>query len=244
MNTVPSPANRGIDAATLRDLAPTGRIRFAINYGNPVLAQKDPATGEPRGASVALAREFASRAGMDYEFVTFDAAGKVFEAIKSSAWDVAFLAIDPARATELAFTEPYVIIEGTYIVSDASPLRALQDFDRPGVRIAVGRGAAYDLHLTRALKNAELVRADTSAEAVDVFVAQELEAAAGVRQPLVEYARAHPGYRVIDGSFTSIRQAVAVPRARTLALACLGDFVEEVKANGFAVRALAGSSAA
>src|SRR5207249_4217608 len=136
----------------------TGKVRAAINFGNAVLAQKDPATGEPRGVSVDLARELGRRLGVPVELVTFDAAGKVFEAIKAGAWDVAFLAIDPARAAEIAFTAPYVLIEGTYLVRRDSPLRAIDDVDRDGVRIAVGKGAAYDLYLTRTLKHAQLVR--------------------------------------------------------------------------------------
>ena len=132
----------------VRELAPTGKLRAAINYGNPVLAQRDPATGQPRGISADLARELGKRLGVPVEFVTFDAAGKVFDALGSGAWDVAFLAIDPARAAEIDFTAPYVIIEGGYLVPVSSPLRAIGDVDREGVRIAVGNKSAYDLYLT------------------------------------------------------------------------------------------------
>ena len=100
-----------VPPGALSELAPTGKLRAAINFGNPVLAQKDPATGEPRGVSVDLARELGRRLGVPVELVTFDAAGKVFAALKTGAWDIAFLAIDPARATEIAFTAPYVVIE-------------------------------------------------------------------------------------------------------------------------------------
>ena len=134
------------------ELAPSGKLRAAINFGNPVLAQKDPATGEPSGVSVDLARELGRRLGVPVELVTFDAAGKVFDALKTGAWDVAFLAIDPARASEIAFTAPYVVIEGTYLVPADSPLRTIGDVDREGVRVAVGNKSAYDLYLTRTLK--------------------------------------------------------------------------------------------
>src|SRR5499426_177205 len=116
----------------VKDLAPTGRLRAAINFGNPVLAQKDPATGEPRGISVDLARELGRRLGVPVELVLFDAAGKVFDALPANRWDVAFLAIDPARATEISFSAPYVIIEATYLVRADSPLRAVEDVDRDG----------------------------------------------------------------------------------------------------------------
>lgn len=139
----------------LKQLAPQGALRAAINFGNPVLAQKNPESGEACGVTVDLARELAKRLGVPIALVPFDAAGKVFEAIQSNAWDVAFLALDPVRAKEILFTAPYVIIEGTYLVRDASPFHAIDDFDQAGVRIAVGKGAAYDLFLTRALKHAE-----------------------------------------------------------------------------------------
>ena len=198
----------------LRDLAPLGHVRVAINYGNPVLAQRHPDTGEPQGVSVDLARELGRHLGVTVQLTTYDAAGKVFEALKTSAWNLAFLAIDPVRAAEIAFTPPYVVIEGTYIVGNDSPLRAIEDFDRPGLRIAVGKGAAYDLFLTRTLQHAELVRADTSAAAVELFVQARLDAAAGVKQPLIAFAATHPGYRVIEGRFTSIEQAMATPKGR------------------------------
>src|SRR6478672_13235196 len=152
------------------ELAPTGKLRAAINFGNIVLAQKDPATGEPRGVSAELARELAKRLSVPIEYVTFDAAGKVFDALKTGAWDVAFLAIDPVRSEGIEFTGPYVVIEGAYLVPSNSPLQTNEDVDRDGVRVAVARGSAYDLYLTRALKRAQLVREQSGPQALDMFL--------------------------------------------------------------------------
>jgi polar amino acid transport system substrate-binding protein len=215
------------------ELAPTGKLRAAINFGNPVLAQKDPATGEARGVSVDLARELGRRLGVPVELVTFDAAGKVFDALKAGSWDIAFLAIDPARAAEIVFTAPYVVIEGTYLVPADSPLRAIEDVDRDGVRVAVGNKSAYDLYLTRTLKRAQLVRVPTSPEAIDVFRKDKLEAAAGVKQPLVQFAKAHPNVRVMNGRFMVIEQAMGTPKGREAGARYLRQFVEEMKASGF-----------
>ena len=225
----------------LQDLAPDGRIRAAINFGNPVLAQKDPQTGQAQGVSVDLAHELGRRLGVPVELVTFDAAVKVFEALKTAAWDVAFLAIDPVRAAEISFTSPYVLIEGTYVVREDSPLRSIADFDREGVRIAVGRGAAYDHFLRRSLKHAQLVSADTSPGALELFLDQGLDAAAGVKQPLVEFAQRHPGLRVIEGRFTAIEQAMGTPKQRAAGSKYLTHFIEEMKACGFVASALARS---
>ena len=220
------------------ELAPTGKLRAAINFGNPVLAQKDQASGEPRGVSVDLARELGRRLGVPVELVTYDAAGKVFDALKTGAWDIAFLAIDPARATEIAFTAPYVVIEGTYLVPADSPLRTIQDVDRDGVRVAVGNKSAYDLYLTRTLKRAQLVRVPTSPEAIDVFLKDKLEAAAGVKQPLLQFAKTHPNVRVMDGRFMVIEQAMGTPKGREAGALYLREFVEEMKASGFVARGL------
>jgi polar amino acid transport system substrate-binding protein len=223
----------------VKDLAPHGKLRAAINLGNMVLAQKDPATGDLRGVTVDLARELARRVGLPLELVPFDAAGKVFDALKAGAWDVAFLAIEPVRAAEIAFTAPYVIIEGVYLVPKDSPLRAVADVDRDGVRIAVNKGSAYDLYLTRTIKHAQLVRGENG---IELFVRDRLEAAAGVKQPLVEYAKTDPSVRIMDGRFMEIRQAMGTPKlryqGRDAAPRYLHAFVEEMKATGFIAEAL------
>jgi polar amino acid transport system substrate-binding protein len=222
----------------VKDIAPSGRLRAAINFGNPVLAQRDPVTGEPRGVSAELARELAARLGVPVDFVTFETAGKVFEALKSGAWDLAFLAIDPVRAAEIDFTAPYVIIEGTYAVPESSPFQSTAEVDREGVRIAAGRGTAYDLYLTRALKNAELVRAPTSQAGLEMFLADKLNVAAGVRQPLVAFAAEHSGIRVLPDRFMVIEQAMGTPKGRDAGAQYLRSFIEDLKASGFVANAL------
>ncbi len=223
------------------ELAPSGKLRAAINFGNTVLAQKDPATGAPRGVSGDLARELAKRLGVAIEFVAFDAAGKVVEALKTGAWDIAFLAIDPVRAAGIDFTGPYVVIEGSYVVPSNSPLRTVEDVDRDGVRIAVARASAYDLYLTRTVKHATLVREPSGPEALELFLRDKLEAAAGVKQPIVAFAQAHPDTRVIPGRFMAIEQAMGTPKGRDNGVRYLRKFVEEMKASGFVANALKAS---
>ena len=221
----------------VKEFAPTGTLRAAINQGNTVLAQKSP-NGEALGITVDLARELAGRLGLPIELITFDAAGKVFEALKRGVWDIAFLAVEPVRAAEIDFTAPYVLIEGTYMVPKDSPLQKIEDVDRAGIRIAAATGSAYDLYLSRTTKNATLVRAPTGPEAIAMFVRDKLEACGGVKQPLVEFAARNPGVRVMDGRFMAIQQAMGMPKGRAKAHAYLKDFVEEMKANGFCAEAL------
>ena len=215
-------------------------MQATINLGNSVLVQRG-ADGALGGVSVDLARALARRLGTEAELSPFDTAGHAFEALRSGACDVGFLAIDPARAEALDFTAPYVLIEGTFLVRDASPLRRVEDVDADGVRIAAGRNAAYDLHLSRTLKHARLVHAPSSQAAVELFLAGETDAVAGVRQPLAAVAARRQGFRVMEGRFLSIEQAVALPRGRAAGAAYLRRLVEEAKMSGFVAEALARS---
>jgi polar amino acid transport system substrate-binding protein len=194
------------------EFAPSGTLVAGTNFGNPVIAQRDPSGGEPRGVGPSLARELARRLGVPIRYAVYDTAGKMADAAKEGAWDVAFLAVDPARATDIGFSAPYVLIEGTYLVRGDSPFRSVDDVDREGVRIAVADKSAYHLFLMRHVQRAGLV-----AFAKDSSV------------------------RLVDGAYMSIGQAAGVPRTRANAASYLRDFIEEAKASGFVARALAES---
>jgi polar amino acid transport system substrate-binding protein len=228
--------------AAVAELTPTGKLRAAINLGNPILATRGASggtSGQPEGVSVDLVREAARRLGVALELVSFNSAGSVVEAVKARQVDLAFVAIDPVRAADVDYTAPYVIIEGAYLVRNASPLRRNEDVDRAGTRIVVGRGSAYDLFLTREIKAATLVRAPTSPAVTDMFLAQQLDVAAGVRQQLEADARRVGGVRMLPGRFMVIEQAMGVPKGRAAAQAWLSGFIEEMKASGFVAQALA-----
>ena len=228
-----------IDSAIVRAFAPTGALRASINLGNPILAHADKTTGAPAGVSVDLARAFAERLGVALELVVFDAAGKSVEAVANEQADIGFFAIDPVRGAQIAFTEAYVLIEGSYLVREDSPLRHNDEVDRSGTMVAVGKGSAYDLYLTRELKHAQIVRAPTSPTVVQTFLEQSLDVAAGVKQQLESDSRAHAGLRLLPGRFMVIRQAMGTPKTRGAdAARALRVFVEEMKASGFVADAL------
>jgi polar amino acid transport system substrate-binding protein len=227
-----------ISPSVRSDLAPTGKMRVGINYGNPVLAARDPAGGELRGVAVDLARELGRRVDLPVELVGYDAAGKMVAGLKSHDWDIAFLAIDPGREAEISFTPPYIEIEGTYLVPSGSPLRAIADVDRKGVRIALAAGAAYDLFLSRNLQHAQPVRAPDPKAAFELLVAGKVEALAGVKQTMVTNAGRLPGSRVLDGRFMAIEQALGLPKSRHAGAQYLREFIEDVKASGLVARAI------
>jgi polar amino acid transport system substrate-binding protein len=228
-----------IDPALVTTLAPTGRLRAAINLGNPILAGRDAASGRPVGVSVDLACAFAQRLGVDVELVTFNTAARSVDAVTRDEADIGFFAVDPVRGAGIAFTPPYVLIEGCYLVRQSSPIAANDQVDQPGHRVVVGAGSAYDLYLTRELKQAQIVRAPTSQAVVDTFVTQRLEAAAGVRQQLQADAARFPGLRMLPERFMVIRQAMGTSRGRgAAAVTLLAGFVEDMKAGGFVAGAL------
>ena len=218
------------------DLAPTGALRAAINVGNAVLAARG--TPEPTGVSVDLAKELARRLGVPLHLIVFDAAGKVVEAGKTGDWDIAFVALDPKRAAEIAQSPPYVQIEGAYLVRNDSPLKSNDEVDRTGHRVVVGRNSAYDLYLSRELKQAQIVRTGTSAAVVEDMLKNNYEVAAGVKQQLESDARRLPGVRLLPGRFMVINQAMASQRGKEAGARYVREFIEEMKASGFVAKAL------
>ena len=231
----------GAQTEAAKDLAPGGVLRAAINYGNPVLAQRGTSEADPKGVSAELARALAKQLGVPVQFVIFHEAGEVPKAVADDRWDVAFLAIDPQRATGIDFTPPYVVIEGSYVVPKASALQATEAVDAPGVRIAVAQGSAYDLYLSRALQHATLLRAKDTAAAIAAFNAGQAGVLAGVRAPLAELVAANPSMRLLPGHFEEIEQAMGLPKSHAAGLPTLVRFVEAMKSSGFVANALAAS---
>lgn len=217
---------------------PQGRLRASINLGNPILAGRD-ASGAPAGVSIDLARALAEVLGRELELVVWETAAESVKAVESGAADFGFFAIDPKRAEHIAFTTPYVLIEGSYLVREDSPIQINAQVDRAGQRVTVGQGSAYDLFLTREIQNATLERAPSSPAVVPHFLEHGHDVAAGVRQQLEADARRLGGLRLLPGHFMLIRQAMGVHRSRgEAAAAFLTDFVEAMKASNAVAQAL------
>jgi polar amino acid transport system substrate-binding protein len=230
-----------LPAAVAGALAPSGRLRAAINLGNPILARRQADKGAVTGVSVDLAQALAGQLGLAAELLVVDAAAQAVALVRSGQADIGFFAIDPQRAGGgIRFTAPYVQIEGAYLVRQGSPLTDNAQVDSPGNRIMVGQGSAYDLSLSRSLQHATLLRTPTSPTVVDRFLAEGAEVAAGVRQQLEADAARLGGLRLLPGRFMVINQAMGVQAGRGAAAeAALRDFVEQAKSSGFVAQALA-----
>ena len=220
------------------EIAPSGKLRIGINSQNFLLVTKYSPGSDPQGIAPDLGREFARKLGVPFEYVVFDSAGRLADAVKIAAWDVAFLGNEPQRAQEIGFSPPYLEIEAGYLVPAASPIRTIADVDREGVRIAVAQKSAYDLYLSRTIKHAKLVRADGIEASYQLFVRDKLEALAGLKPRLVMDAEKLPGARVLEGRFSAVQQSIGVPRPREAALAQVREFVGEAKASGLVANAI------
>ena len=227
-----------ISAAVRSDLAPNGKLRAGINFGNKLLTSREPGK-EPSGVAVDMARELARRLGVPLEIVAYDSAGALSKSATSGAWEVGFLGAEPARAKEIDFTSAYVEIESTYLVPPGSSIKSIDEVDRPGIRIALGVDSAYDLYLTRTLKHAQLVRPKVKGDSVfDMFVAEKIEVLAGLRPGLIKDQKNLPGSRILDGQFTAVQQAAGMPKGHPAGVKFLNEFIEDAKATGFVARAL------
>ena len=219
-------------------LAPTGNLRAVINLGNSLLASLD-AAGNPVGVSVDLSQALADSLKCPISFVVVDAAQKAVSTVREEQADVGFFAIDPLRGEGIRFTSPYLLIEGSYLVKDDSPLMHNEEVDRPSNRVLVSHGSAYDLYLSRTLKSAQILRDAKALTVVDVFAKGGYEVAAGVKQQLEAGAQVHTGHRLLPGRFMVIEQAMGLPATRDAhAINYLSAFIEKVKANGHVAQCL------
>jgi len=214
------------------ELSPGGKLRVGVNLGNFLLVTKDPASGELRGVVPDLAQELAQRLGATVELIGYPGAGQVADAAGAGAWDVGFIGAEPQRAAVIEFTVAYVEIPATYLVPPGSPIRSLEEVDRPGIRVATAARSAYDLYLSRNLKHATLVRAEGIPASYELFVAEKLDALSGLLPRLTSDVNRMPGARILEGRFTAIQQAIGTPKARTAGAAYLREFVADIKASG------------
>jgi len=232
-----------ITPAIRSELAPSGKLRVGLNHGNFLLVTPGSSAADPRGVAPDVARELGRRVGVPVEFIKFDTAGKLGDGVKTGAWDVAFLGAEPQRAAEIAFTAAYLEIPSTYLVPAGSPIRSVDEVDREGVRIAVAEQSAYGLYLARTIKHAKLVTTQGLDSSFDVFVAQKLEALAGLKPRLLTDVQKLPGARILDGQFTAVQQAVGTPKSREASARFLRAFVEDVKASGLVAEAISRNGA-
>ena len=238
----PSPRTiNKIDPAMISSFAPTGTLRVGINLGNPVLANVDPVTQEPQGVTIDIAQEIGKRLGVPVKLIPFKSAGNTVEAIKTGEIDLVFVAIDPVRGADISYTPAYIQIEGAYMVKANSPIKTNEQVDLTGNEIVVGKGSAYDLYLTREIKQATLLRAASSQAVIDDFMSGKGNVAAGVKQQLESDAKRYSDLRMLPGRFMVINQAIGIPKARPQyqqTTTYLSEVITQLKQSGFVAQAM------
>jgi polar amino acid transport system substrate-binding protein len=221
------------------ELAPTGVLRAGINLSNFLLVTGKTATGDPEGVAPDMAREIANKLGVQIKYVPYQGPGLLADAAESGAWDIGLIGAEPQRAEKITFTAAYSEIQATYLVPAGSPLKAIADVDKAGVRIAVTGRSAYGLWLDRNIKGATLIKTDTLDSSYEKFVGDKLDALAGLRPRLLTDVKKLPGARILDGQFTAVQQAIGTARKNAAGAAFLRKFVEEAKSSGLVARLIA-----
>lgn len=227
-----------MDDIAKAELAPRGKIRIGLNYQNFLLVLGDGADGSPTGIAPDMGRALGKASGLQIEFVRFDSAGGLADAVKDDVWDVAFLGSEPSRAQQIAFSAAYLEIPVTFLVRGDSPIKAIGDVDKEGNRVAVAEKSAYDLYLTRTLKHAKLMRVKGIAASFDLFQRDRLEVLSGLKPQLVADHERLPGSRILEGQVTAVQQSAGVPRAREHAARWVREFIEESKRSGHVGRTI------
>ena len=218
------------------ELAPTGVLRAGINMSNFLLVTGKTASGDPQGVAPDMAAEIARRLGVPVKYVQFERPSKLADAAGTNTWDIGLIGAEPQRAEKIAFTDAYCEIEATYLVQPNSPFQSVGDVDRAGMRIAVRRGAAYDLWLERNIKHAAVLRSDSAEGPLDQFVAEKLEALAGLRPGLLGDMKKVPGSRILPGNFMTVQQAIGTEKKNAASAAFLAGFVAEAKRSGLVAK--------
>jgi polar amino acid transport system substrate-binding protein len=222
-----------VSPAARSELAPTGRLRVGLILSNQVLVTKDAQTGELRGVTVALGKALAKRIGVPFEPVGYANPAALVGSFNRNEWDIAFLAFDPARARDVEFSPPYMVVDNTYLVPPGSKVESVEAADQRGVKIAVPERSAPDLFLSRNLKAAEIVRVPGGADAaIEVLRSGSADAYAENAHMLSLYSDRLPGSRVLEGRYTVIQHAVATPKGKGAAAEYVRQFIEESKGDG------------
>jgi len=218
------------------ELAPTGVLRAGINLSNFLLVTGRSANGDPEGVSPDMACAIADRLGVPVKYVSFKSPGELADQAGKNVWDIGNIGAEPQRAEKIAFTAAYCEIEATYMVPAGSPIMAVADVDKNGVRIAVSARSAYGLWLENNIKNATLIQVAGLDAAFNKFVDDKLDVLAGLRPGLLKDIEKLPTARILDGKFSAVQQAVGTARANGAGAKFLSDFVEEAKRSGLVAR--------
>ena len=217
----------------IKQLAPKGYLRAAINLSNFLLVTGKESNGDPQGVSPDMAKALANELNVDIKLITFNRPGELADAMSEDAWDIGNIANEPERAKSITFSLPYTTIESTFLIRNGLNINSLQDVDKKGIKIAVAERSAYDLWLTENIKNADLIRAKSIDESFLVFQANKYEVLAGLRPKLIDDIKKTTDCYLLDEPFTFINQCIGSKPGNLEAKNFINNFVKKNIENGF-----------
>lgn len=234
--TASAPVAATATAAERQLLAPSGKLRVGVYLGSPTSLVRD-ASGQARGVSVEIGQALAQRLGVPYEQVEFARLQLVLDALKSGQVDFTVTNATPARAVDMNFTPPLVLLELGYLALPSSRVQAIADVDQPGVKVGVSQGSTSQTTLSRSYKSAAVVPAASLQSAREMLKAGQIDAFATNKGILFEMADALPGARVLPGNWGLEQLAIAIPKGREPAMDVVRRFADQVRADGSVQRA-------
>jgi polar amino acid transport system substrate-binding protein len=185
-----------------------------------------------KGVGFDLGKEFARRMGVPFEPVVYRSSRDLVDSAKSSQWDVTFVTVNPGRAKVMDFTAPLLEIEFGYLIPSGSSISTLADVDRPGIRVAVQEKGAVDSLVSRALKNAQVVRGPGVTAGLQMLKSGKADVVAANKPSLFEMSDQLAGSRVLDGGFATEQVAMGIPKGREAGMPYTRKFVEDAKSEG------------
>ena len=226
------------DPASVRALAPTGKLRVGLYPGTPTSIIGDINSGNARGVGLDLGRELAKRAGVPFEPVVFPNNAAVLAAAKSGAVDMVFTNATPARMQDLDFSPTVLEVELGFLVSRSSTIQSIDEIDRRAVRLGVSEGSTSEATMSRELQNATLVKAPSLKAAIAMLETGKLDAFATNKATLFEMSDQLPGSRILAGRWGLEHFAIGLPKGREAAMPLVSRFASDVKADGRVARAV------
>jgi polar amino acid transport system substrate-binding protein len=213
-------------------LAPQGKLRVGVYYGSPTSMVRDSKTNEVHGLSFDLGKELAKRLNVPFEQVNYQRISDVLEGMKAGDVDFTVSNSTPARAASVAFSQHLLTIELGYLVTAASPITAVADIQKPGLRIGVTQGSTSQGAIPKLLPNATVVPAENYKRGIEMLEHREIDTYATNKPTLFEMSDQMPGARVLEGRWGEEHLAVAIPKGREAALEYIRHFVQEVQTSG------------
>jgi polar amino acid transport system substrate-binding protein len=231
----------GAPTVPVGDVAPTGALRVAVAVGpspSAFWATRDAATGGAQGVTVDLGRAAAARLGVPARIVEYQTSAQITAAASKDAWDISFMPQDVEREKYVDVGPAFVLYATTYAVRGDSDIRRLADVDRPGVRVGGIEGTSTSRILAKSLKQAKLVLSPSAQDAQAEFASGHVDALAQGREAVEDFAKKHPGTRVLEENIQTTGVIVVVPKDRPAARAWAARFLEDAKGDGTVRRAL------